>query len=629
MVEFPNVSTSMISHHQFPLTKRFRQIGTPAQFIKVLISTSAYETTAIIPGGCINSDPSNCEALRGGFLEPNASSTWVDNMANLTTTIYDIGIDTNLGFAGKAELGFDDITLGWGQSGGPSLKNQTVGGFETKDFYMGFFGLTPRPANFTSFNNPIPSFMENLVTAKMIPSTSWSYTAGNQYSLSGNGMLGNLVLGGYDANKFFANGVSFPFNAEDQKDLTLQLEGIVSSDGSPLLQSSIPTFVDSSQPSIWLPKSACTLFEKAFNLTYDNTTELYLLDDSQHAALVAKNASITFTLGNLTAGAIVNITLPYAAFDLKVSSPIVEDSTYYFPLRQAANETQYTLGRTFFQEAYVTADYDRRTFSVSQCSFQPGATQKLVSILPPSQGSASDGGGEAASPTTKASSAKTIPVGAIAGAAGGGGILLAVAIGLLLYFFCLKPRRKRREASKAATLAALTAIDNKPAAPPSPLLKAELANSEVQHASELEAQKHQQSQELEAQQQQLEALKRRWLVEADGGEDGRRRIYEMEGKRGVWVVEADGKPVEVFEMAAGEVAHEMRGIRDSLEITSSGSNTGSAPPRPSRWSWETGGGETTAVDEGSEGVTSWLSSPDSNRDTARRSWRDRLAGLPE
>lgn len=111
----------------------------------------------------------------------NQSSTWNKNIANVSNNIYPISIDERLGYNGKAALGFDDITLGWEGSGGPTLKNQTVAGFIYGDFRLGFFGLTPRPANFTNFDNPIPSFMQNLVNQSMIPSTSWSYTAGNQY----------------------------------------------------------------------------------------------------------------------------------------------------------------------------------------------------------------------------------------------------------------------------------------------------------------------------------------------------------------------------------------------------------------------------------------------------------------
>jgi hypothetical protein len=68
----------------------------------------------------------------------------------------------------------------------------------------------------------------------------------------------------------------------------------------------------------------------------------------------------------------VNITLPYDAFDLQLSYPYLPNTTYadpskyYFPLRQAANETQYVLGRAFLQEAYLITDYERNNFSIHQ-----------------------------------------------------------------------------------------------------------------------------------------------------------------------------------------------------------------------------------------------------------------------
>jgi hypothetical protein len=321
--------------------------------VNVFVSTSAHQTLAVIPEGCISTDPSNCESLRGGFFEPNASSTWQVNTANLSSSVYPLLIDEDLGYTPRGELGFDDVTLGFEGSGGPTLDNQTVGGFEAKDFYLGYFGISPRASNFTSFDNPIPSYMQNLKNKSLIPSLSWSYTAGNQYRF--NQVLGSLVFGGYDTSKFIPNDVIFPFDSQDIRDLTVQLEAITMSDnettGTALLPNSIPTFVDSSLPFIWLPVQACTLFEKAFGLVWDADTELYLINSSHQGTLKAQNANITFTLGNLTAGANVNITLPYAAFDLTVSSPIVNTSTPYFPLKRATNSTQYTLGRTFFQEA--------------------------------------------------------------------------------------------------------------------------------------------------------------------------------------------------------------------------------------------------------------------------------------
>jgi hypothetical protein len=281
-------------------------------------------------------------------------------------------VEVRLGFDSKGEYGFDDITLGYQGSGGPFLSNQTVGGFAAKDFYLSLFGLTPRPTNFSTYDYPIPSFMENLRTNNMIPSTSWSYTAGNQYRTyrfgppEGEAHLnagldqvpGSLVLGGYDTSKFIPNNLTFSFNEIDTIDLTVNILNITFSNSTEpslsLLSNSdapVPAFIDSSIPHLWLPSAVCDLFSEAFGLTYDPDLELYLVNDTQHTVLTNSNPSVAFTIGNLSSEATVQITLPYEAFDLQISSPIVASPAYYFPLKQAANNTQYTLGRTFLQEA--------------------------------------------------------------------------------------------------------------------------------------------------------------------------------------------------------------------------------------------------------------------------------------
>jgi hypothetical protein len=161
-----------------------------------------------------------------------------------------------------------------------------------------------------------------------------------------------LTLGGYDASKFDENGITWSFNEEDVRDLTVQVSSISvtnSSITSSLLSSPVSMFIDSTVPYIWLPLDACKQFEKAFNLTWDNNTQLYLLDDKKHTALLSQNSSVVFTLQN--GGSSVNITLPYAAFDLTASYPLVANPTRYFPLKRAKNKNQYTLGRTFLQEA--------------------------------------------------------------------------------------------------------------------------------------------------------------------------------------------------------------------------------------------------------------------------------------
>jgi hypothetical protein len=54
------------------------------------------------------------------------------------------------------------------------------------------------------------------------------------------------------------------------------------------------------------------------------------------------------------------------------------ESVRYFPLKQAANETQYTLGRTFLQEVYMIADYDRGALSLFPAVFPDSVTGTLL-----------------------------------------------------------------------------------------------------------------------------------------------------------------------------------------------------------------------------------------------------------
>lgn len=329
------------------------QVGTPAQNVKTLISTAGYQTWAVLPQGCTSSDPPTCSVSRGGEFRPNESTTWLAN--NVTSKgIFSLGLELNLGYAGNnnGEYGYDTVALGWQGSGGPSLDQQIVAGIATKQFYLGIFGLNPRPSNFSSFNNPIPSYMSNLRKQSLIPSISWGYTAGNQYRL--NKVLGSLTLGGYDASRFIPNNVSFAFNEIDNRDLTVVVKQVtmqaenVSQD---LLSKSIAAFVDSTVPYIYLPLDVCEKFEAAFGLAWNAKVQAYLVNDTLNNRLKAQNPSVTFTLGTLTTTNTVNISLPYAAFDLVADYPLMPNKTRYFPLMRATNDSRYTLGRTFLQEA--------------------------------------------------------------------------------------------------------------------------------------------------------------------------------------------------------------------------------------------------------------------------------------
>ena len=109
-----------------------------------------------------------------GFAS-NASSTWV------AKGIYQLDIETDLGYTGNGDFGFDTVGLEVENSGGLTLTNQLVAGIATEDFLLGQFGLGPKPANLSSLEHPIPSYMQTLADQDLIPSLSFGYTAGAKY----------------------------------------------------------------------------------------------------------------------------------------------------------------------------------------------------------------------------------------------------------------------------------------------------------------------------------------------------------------------------------------------------------------------------------------------------------------
>ena len=119
-----------------------------------------------------------------------------------------------------------------------------------------------------------------------------------------------------------------------------------------LLSTPILAFVDSTLPYVYLPIEVCKKFESTLGLTWNESDGMYWVDDALHQSLSSSNITFTFTIGETTAeGPTVQIVLPYSSFDLEVKDPFKTHKMRYFPLQQAVNEIQYTLGRAFLQEA--------------------------------------------------------------------------------------------------------------------------------------------------------------------------------------------------------------------------------------------------------------------------------------
>ena len=407
------------------------ELGTPAQQIRVLPALDQSSTLVVLPEACGASDGSNCYSDRGFRYERNASSTW-SQKGFYNLSLY---LENRLGYSGAALYGNDTIQLGWKGDGSPSVTNQVIGGITTKDFYIGMLALDPRPMNFSSFNDPQPSLMQGLRSMSTpIPSTSWSYTAG-AYNIAPK-IFGSLTLGGYDSTRFEPNNVTFPLGADISLDFQVAIQSITTNlTDKPLLNAGIISYIDTMIAHIWLPLDSCQLFEEAFGLVWDNTTELYLMNSTLHNSLLEKNPEVIFNVGPQVTGASVAIKMPYWNFyQTATSAYIGNSSSLYFPLKRAADDLQYVLGRAFMQSAYLSANYDQNYFNLSQALYPASSvSQNIVPILPELTRTNST---TPASTSTKSSFSTGAMIGIAVGTA-------AVIIIVCVAFFLVRRRNKK------------------------------------------------------------------------------------------------------------------------------------------------------------------------------------------
>lgn len=270
-------------------------------------------------------------------------------------------------------------------------------------------------------------------------------------------ILASLTLGGYDSSRFQPNNLTFTFASDNSRDTVVAIQAITTNKNNSaatlvqLLPDPVYALLDSTVAEIWLPLASCQAFEQEFGLLYDNTTDLYLVNSTLHDSLLARNATVSFRIGEIFSGGdTVTIDFPYAAFDLTARPPYskLQQQSAFFPLRRAANDSQITLGRTFMQEAYIAVDYERAQFNLSKVAWHPSSAPKLVAITSKS----SAGGAQASSGHGSSSdNGSKLGAGVIAGITVAG----FVAILCLVVGMCIRHRRKKRSRvmlSRSATV---------------------------------------------------------------------------------------------------------------------------------------------------------------------------------
>lgn len=158
-------------------------------------------------------------------------------------------------------------------------------------------------------------------------------------------------------------------------------------------------------------------------------------DTNIYQNLKALNISFQFTLAPEPGSQdVVKINIPFASLDLSISWPYINSTSFkkYFPVKRAKND-QYTLGRSFLQDAYLAVDYDHGNFSVHQALYPPQQDQ----IVPMNYTNISNGG-------DASTGEKKFPVEAIVGIAIGV-CFAGIVVGLLAYRAYWQKRKRDEE----------------------------------------------------------------------------------------------------------------------------------------------------------------------------------------
>lgn len=252
-------------------------------------------------------------------------------------------------------------------------------------------------------------------------------------------VLGSLTLGGFDSARITAGrNLTSALQANDNS-VVVGIGAITLANAlAPIttlqsIENNFTALIDTTFPYTYLPTYVCQQLEQAFGLQWDAAHEMYLISDTTHQQLLKNKPSIMFTLSaSLPQPTALNITVPYAAFDLTAAYPIFPNGTNYFPLRRANSSAQLILGRGFMQEAYLFVDYEMSQFTITQAAFPASGSQNIVTM-----------DHSAAAGSASSLNSNGLSVGAIAGIAVGSSI--GIVLFCTLVWVSMRARNAKRQ----------------------------------------------------------------------------------------------------------------------------------------------------------------------------------------
>jgi hypothetical protein len=215
---------------------------------------------------------------------------------------------------------------------------------------------------------------------------------------------GSLLFGGYDRNRVVGNVLtldgdfwtaftlkdvsisviqgSSPFSPTSASTSTTTIPNLLAQGNSTIPLAGLPVLLDPCSPYLTLPKSTCDAIASHLPVIYNGSLGLYLWNTTSpaHTPIVSSASALSFTFMGASNTDSLTIHLPFRHLNLTLSPPFTTSPVPYFPCFTGGTGA-YVLGRTFFQDAFVGANWERKKIWLAQA---PGpnipATADAVNI---------------------------------------------------------------------------------------------------------------------------------------------------------------------------------------------------------------------------------------------------------
>ncbi|KAL2142737.1 hypothetical protein VTI28DRAFT_754 [Corynascus sepedonium] len=304
---------------------------------------------------------------------------------------------------GKSRMYLDFLDL---LSGPDPMPNQALALIENREHMLEYPGGTRYPI-FTgclSIGAPGPiqvfneteDWEEPQLNATTIPwrlkwmGRAWSSSYGLHIGSAGPTatMQGSLLFGGYDRNRVLGDVLSLEGDISKPvslRDISIQvikgaspferhpsgsgsdtkaITGLLGKGNSSIASSGLAVVLDPCSPYLTLPKSTCDSIASYLPVSYNASLGLYLWNVSspRYKSIVASASALAFTLTGGSNTQKVVIRVPFRHLNLTLSPPFTDSPAPYFPCFTGGTGV-YTLGRAFFQDAFLGGNWDTgRTF---------------------------------------------------------------------------------------------------------------------------------------------------------------------------------------------------------------------------------------------------------------------------